>query len=85
MTALVCWLKDFVICIKGIYTTVLFLSQYALFLDLSIDQNASVIGGEEGGDRKKPPVARAPKQPDVQEPTANGEEPERSDSEESEN
>ena len=59
------------------------LSQYALFLDLSIDQNASVIGGEEGGDRKKHPVARAPKQPDVQEPTANGEEPERSDSEES--
>ena len=52
---------------------------------MSIDQNASVIGGEEGGDRKKPPVARAPKQPDVQEPTANGEEPERSDSEESEN
>ena len=56
----------------------------SFFLDLSIDQNASVIGGEEGGDRKKHPV-RAPKQPDVQEPTANGEEPERSDSEESEN
>lgn len=58
-----------------------------LFLNLSIDQNASVIGGEEGGERKKPPVARAPKQPDVQEPAANGEEaePERSDSEESDN
>ncbi|CAL4948444.1 unnamed protein product [Urochloa decumbens] len=55
---------------------------------VSVNQNASVIGGgEEGGDRKKPPLARAPKQPDVQEPAANGEEaePERSDSEESEN
>lgn len=61
--------------------------QRALFLDSSIDQNASVIGGEEGGDRKKPPVARAPKQPNVQEPAANGEEaePERSDSDDSEN
>ncbi|CAO2191240.1 unnamed protein product [Urochloa humidicola] len=54
---------------------------------VSVNQNASVIGCEEGGDRKKPPLARAPKQPDVQEPAANGEEaePERSDSEESEN
>ncbi|KAG2598339.1 transcription initiation factor TFIID subunit 7-like [Panicum virgatum] len=52
---------------------------------VSVNQNASVIGGEEGGDSKKHPVARAPKQPDVQEPTANGEEPERSDLEESEN
>nr|CAB3477764.1 unnamed protein product [Digitaria exilis] len=54
---------------------------------LLVDQNASVIGGEEGGDRKKPPVARAPKRPDVQEPAANGDEaePERSDSDDSEN
>jgi len=47
-----------------------------------------VIGAEEGGDRKKPPVARAAtKQPDVQEPAANGEEaePDRSDTDESEN
>ena len=58
-----------------------------IFPWLSIDQNASVIGGEEGGDRKKPPVARATKQPDVQEPAVNGEEaePERSDTDESEN
>ncbi|XP_066309294.1 transcription initiation factor TFIID subunit 7-like isoform X2 [Miscanthus floridulus] len=54
---------------------------------VSVNQNASVIGGEEGGDRKKPPVARATKQPDVQEPAVNGEEaePERSDTDESEN
>nr|CAB3473738.1 unnamed protein product [Digitaria exilis] len=54
---------------------------------LLVDQNASVIGGEEGGDRKKPPVARAPKRPDAQEPAANGDEaePERSDSDDSEN
>ncbi|EES01169.1 transcription initiation factor TFIID subunit 7 [Sorghum bicolor] len=55
---------------------------------VSVNQNASVIGAEEGGDRKKPPVARAAtKQPDVQEPAANGEEaePDRSDTDESEN
>ncbi|KAG0538689.1 hypothetical protein BDA96_03G258200 [Sorghum bicolor] len=55
---------------------------------VSVNQNASVIGAEEGGDRKKPPVARATtKQPDVQEPAANGEEaePDRSDTDESEN
>ncbi|RLN22573.1 transcription initiation factor TFIID subunit 7 [Panicum miliaceum] len=60
-------------------------STLVIISELDVDiENASVIGGEEGGDRKKPPVARAPKQPDVQEPTANGEEPERSDSEDSE-
>ncbi|WVZ69456.1 hypothetical protein U9M48_018237 [Paspalum notatum var. saurae] len=52
---------------------------------VSVNQNASVIGGESGADRKKPPVARAAKEPNVQEPAANGEEaePERSDSDES--
>ncbi|KAL6615689.1 hypothetical protein ACP70R_037959 [Stipagrostis hirtigluma subsp. patula] len=46
--------------------------------------NASVIGGEEGADRKKAAAARATK-PEVPEPAANGEEaePERSDSDES--
>ncbi|XP_008681208.1 transcription initiation factor TFIID subunit 7 isoform X2 [Zea mays] len=54
---------------------------------VSVNQNASATGGEEGGDRKKPPVARAAKQPGVQEPAANGEEadPERSDSDDSDN
>ncbi|KAL6842652.1 hypothetical protein ACP4OV_027496 [Aristida adscensionis] len=48
------------------------------------DQNASVIGGEEGGDRKKAAVARATK-PEAPGPAANGEEaePERSDSDDS--
>jgi hypothetical protein len=57
-----------------------------LFLDLLLDQNASVIRGEEGGDRKKAAAPRATK-PNVQEPAANAEEaePERSDSDESEN
>ncbi|OEL30824.1 Transcription initiation factor TFIID subunit 7 [Dichanthelium oligosanthes] len=78
--------KHLISIMHGVSVSIL-LVVYALFLDLSIDQNASVIGGEEGGDRKKPPVARAPKQRDVQEPAANGEEaePERSDSEESDN
>ncbi|AQK68801.1 Transcription initiation factor TFIID subunit 7 [Zea mays] len=58
-----------------------------LNLGKNVDQNASATGGEEGGDRKKPPVARAAKQPGVQEPAANGEEadPERSDSDDSDN
>ncbi|XP_020194123.1 transcription initiation factor TFIID subunit 7 [Aegilops tauschii subsp. strangulata] len=49
-----------------------------------VNQNASVAGGGEGGDRKKAAPAPAPK-PDVQEPAANGEEAEadRSDSDES--
>ncbi|GJN18224.1 hypothetical protein PR202_gb05364 [Eleusine coracana subsp. coracana] len=48
--------------------------------------NASVIGGEEGAERKKAAAPRATK-PNVQEPAVNGEEaePERSDSDESDN
>ena len=59
---------------------------FKLLLDSLVDQNASVIGGEEGGERKKAAVPRATK-PDVQEPAANGEdaEPERSDSDDSDN
>jgi hypothetical protein len=54
-----------------------------LFLDLLLDQNASVTGG---GDRKKAAAPRATK-PDVQEPAVNVQEAERerSDSDESEN
>ncbi|KAF7103733.1 hypothetical protein CFC21_104691 [Triticum aestivum] len=57
---------------------------------ISIMHGVSVKGGEggggEGGDRKKAAPAPAPK-PDAQEPAANGEEaePERSDSDDSEN
>ncbi|GJM93726.1 hypothetical protein PR202_ga10309 [Eleusine coracana subsp. coracana] len=53
---------------------------------LFTDQNASVIGGEEGAERKKAAAPRATK-PNVQEPAVNGEEaePERSDSDESDN
>ncbi|XP_044349252.1 transcription initiation factor TFIID subunit 7 isoform X4 [Triticum aestivum] len=49
-----------------------------------VNQNASVAGGGEGGDRKKAAPALAPKR-NVQEPAANGEEAEadRSDSDES--
>lgn len=51
---------------------------------VSVNQNASVVGAGDGGNRKKPAPAPATK-PDVQEPAANGEEaePERSDSDES--
>ena len=54
------------------------------FFNLFVDQNASVAGGGEGGDRKKAAPALAPKR-NVQEPAANGEEAEadRSDSDES--
>jgi hypothetical protein len=83
---LVCWLKD---SLSISFSPFFFANSVwmCIFSWLSIDQNASVIGGEEGGDRKKPPVARAAKQPGVQEPAANGEEaePERSDTDESEN
>ncbi|KAK3164923.1 hypothetical protein QOZ80_1AG0026590 [Eleusine coracana subsp. coracana] len=53
---------------------------------VSVNQNASVIGGEEGAERKKAAAPRATK-PNVQEPAVNGEEaePERSDSDESDN
>ncbi|KAL5221682.1 hypothetical protein ABZP36_026395 [Zizania latifolia] len=51
---------------------------------LLIDQNASVIGSGEGGDRKKAALAPAAK-PNDHQPAANSEEaePERSDSDES--
>lgn len=51
----------------------------------SVNQNASAVGAGEGSDRKKAAPTPAPKP--VQEPAANGEEaePERSDSDESDN